>query len=105
MSDSDENAGGRLLGIWNLVENSSNVIPDRVLTMTFTPDGKLVSVIRDGNESSFFHHEYSVCGDEITTIGPEEYENPNHVRSKFWFDEAGNLIMDDRGIRSLFRRV
>lgn len=107
MSNFDHTAAEeKLLGSWSAFENRRQIIPDGVLTMTFIPDGKLITVIRDGEEASVLNHEYAVSGDELILDGPKEYANPNHVRSKFWFDSAGNLVMQDRqGITSRYKPV
>ena len=104
--DIDMAATTKLLGQWSAFENNGKALSEGVFTQTFTDDGKLICVIRDGDEITILNCEYHVAEDEIIIDGPKEYANPNHVRMRFWFDEAGHLVMDDRqGVRSIFNRV
>lgn len=104
--DTNLTAAARLLGRWSTVENSGKMLPEGVFTQLFTDDGKLACIIQDGDETTVLNCQYQVSGDEIIIDGPKEYANPNHVRMRFWFDEAGHLVTDDRqGVRSRFSRV
>ncbi len=95
----------RLLGQWSLFMSDEQPVSDGVFTMTLTQDGRMVDVIRDGEEVTVFNLEYVVSGDEITTTGPKEYLVPNRTRSKLFLDDAGNLIIKDGRIENRFKRI
>lgn len=95
-----------LLGQWGAIENKGRAQDGETLTITFTPDGKLISVIHDGEAAHVFNHEYEVIGDELILKGPEEYANPCEARLRYWIDEAGNLVWEEgRNGASRFKRL
>ncbi len=95
-----------LLGQWGAIESKGRPLDGETLTITFTPEGKLISIIRDGDETVVFNHEYRVSSNELFLRWLHERANQNESRLRFWIDEAGNLVWEEgqNGI-SRFKRL
>jgi transcriptional/translational regulatory protein YebC/TACO1 len=88
--------------MWQLVKSEGSLETEDGVTMTFTPDGKLVYVVHQDQSDQIMNLVFSVNGDCIVTNQPS---SPRPESTKFWFDDEGQLVLDYGGSKAWFARA
>ena len=100
-SRNETQSNEQFLGEWKLIKGEGLQDSEDV-SMKFLSDGKLVYVIHQKDRDQVMNLSFRVEADQLVT---DQASEPREERTKFSFDEEGNLILDYAGNRSCFTRV
>ena len=84
----------RFVGTWRLLKSDGDMDVGEGVTMTFTPDGKLVYVVHQKGSDQIMNMTFRINGNRLVT---NQASQPREEETLFDFDSDGNLILDYGG--------
>lgn len=91
-----------LIGRWLLVRSGNQDHGTDSTEFLMRPDGTLDYISFVGGEAHIVHLTYAIEEDYIVT---NQLSSPKEVRTRYWFDAGGNLVLELGGQRNTFRRA